>query len=144
MGSIQLVDTASVFVTADMALKAEERRFSRGPQQAFDFAVATIQEKLRATTVAPNDLVAGSRLAIRRNMRVPADSVLSQAHASTVDATLGADEDQSWWETSRSGPLASLPIRVEAVRRGRYVYGLITPLTAPHSRSSTSRAVLPT
>ena len=128
MGSIQVLDIPALFVTADLALKAEERRFSRGPQQTFGFANATLQEKLRVTTVAPNDLVAGSRLAIRRNMRVPAESVLAQAHASSVDVMLGADEDQEWWETSRSGPLRSLPIRVEAVRRGRYVYGIITPL----------------
>jgi hypothetical protein len=126
MGSIQLVDTPSVFVTADMALKAEERRFSRGPQQAFDFATATLEEKLRVTTVAPNDMVASSELAIRRNMRVPADSVLSHAFTSAVDVTLGADEDQGWWETSRGGSLPTLRLRVEAARRGRYVYGLIS------------------
>jgi hypothetical protein len=126
MGSIQLVDTPSLLVTADMALKAEERRFSKGPQQAFDFATTTIREKLRVTTVAPNDIAAGSRLAVRRNMRVPADSVLAQAHASTVDVTLGAYEDQEWWETSRGGPLQALQLRVEAARRGRYVYGLIS------------------
>ncbi|HYD51413.1 MAG TPA: hypothetical protein VEA99_02250 [Gemmatimonadaceae bacterium] len=127
MGSIQVVSAPVLLVTADMALKAEERRFSRGPQQTLDFATALVQEKLRVTTVAPNDLVAGSRLAIRRNMRVPADSVLAQAHASDLDVTLGADEDQEWWETSRGGALAPLPIRVEAVRRGRYVYGVISP-----------------
>lgn len=113
-----------------MALKAEERRFSKGPQQTLDFAAVMVHEKLRVTTVASNDLVAGSRIAIRRNMRVPAESVLMQAHVSTDDVILGADEDQGWWETSRGGPLASLPIRVEAARRGRYVYGLITPLEA--------------
>jgi hypothetical protein len=126
MGSIQLANTPSLFVTADMALKAEERRFSRGPQQVFDFATSIVSETLRVTTVAPNDLVAQSALAIRRNMRVPADSVLSQAYASPIDATLGADEDQAWWETSRGGPLRTLPIRIEAARRGRFVYGLIS------------------
>lgn len=126
MGSIQLVDTPSLFVTIDMGLRAEERRFSRGPQQTFDFATATVQEKLRVTTAAPNDVVATSELAIRRNMRVPAESVLSRAFTSAVDLTVGADEDQGWWETSRGGPLPTLPLRVEAARRGRYVYGLIS------------------
>lgn len=127
MGSLQTVDTPALFVTADLALKAEEHRFSQEHQWAFDFAAATVQEKLRVTTTAPNDLVAGSGIAIRRNMRVPANSVLARAHSSGADVTLGADEDQAWWETSSSGPLPSLPIRVEAVRRGRYVYGMITP-----------------
>lgn len=59
-------------------------------------------------------------------MRVPAESVLSRAFTSAVDLTVGADEDQGWWETSRGGPLPTLPLRVEAARRGRYVYGLIS------------------
>ena len=126
MGSIQLVNAPSLLVTAEMALKAEERRFSRGPQQVFDFTVDSVQEKLRVTTVVPNDYVAGSPLAIRRNMRVPADSVLSQAFASKSDVTLAADEDQSSWETARGGSLAPSPIHVHAVRRGRFVYGLIS------------------
>src|SRR4030088_206563 len=70
MGSIQVLNAPALFVMADMALKAEERRFSRGFQQTFDFAAATVEEKLRVTTVAPNDLVTESQLAIRRNMRV--------------------------------------------------------------------------
>lgn len=139
MGSIQVVSTPAIFVTADMALKAEERRFSRGPQRVLDFAAATVQEKLRVTTVAPNDHVAGSPLAIRRNMRVPADSALAQAYASVVDVTLGADEDQHCWETSGGGALAPLSLRVEAARRGRYVYGLITPRAVPRSHSPAPR-----
>lgn len=133
MGSIQVVGTPALLVAAELALKAEERRFSRGPQQTLGFAADAVQEKLRVTTVVPNDLVAGSQLAIRRNMRVPADSVLARAHASEDDLLLGADEDQSWWETSRGGSLAALPIRVEAARRGRYVYGVITPRAVPRS-----------
>jgi hypothetical protein len=126
MGSIQLVDSPSLLVTAELALKAEERRFSRGPQQTFDFAIGSVQEKLRVTTVVPNDSVTGSLLAIRRNMRVPAGCVLAQAHASTSDVSLTADENQSAWETSREGPLATVPIRIDAVRRGRFVYALIS------------------
>ena len=127
MGSIQVLNAPALFVMADMALKAEERRFSRGFQQTFDFAAATVEEKLRVTTVAPNDLVTESQLAIRRNMRVRGDSVIAQAHASSFDVTLVADEDQEWWETSRGGALSSCPVRVAAVRRGRYVYGIISP-----------------
>jgi len=139
MGSIQVVDGPVLLVTADMALKAEERRFSRGLQTAMDFAAHTVQEKLRVTTVAPNDFVAGSQLAIRRNMRVPADSVIARAHASDVDVTLGADEDQRSWETSRGGALPALRIRVEAARRGRYVYGVIRPIDGGLPRGLTAR-----
>lgn len=133
MGSIQVLTTPALFVTAEMALKAEERRFSRGPQHTMDFAATTVQEKLRVITVAPNELVSGGDLGIRRNMRVPSESVLAQAHRSSVDVTLGADEDQGWWDTSRSGPLPRFPIRVEAARRGRFVYGIVTPRMAPRA-----------
>lgn len=126
MGSIQLVNAPCLLVTADMALKAEERRFSRGPQQTFDFATATLKEKLRLTTVVHNDSASGSSLAIRRNMRVPQKSVIAAAHASPVDITVAADEDQSWWETSKAGALTALAIHVDAIRRGRYVYGLVS------------------
>lgn len=126
MGSIQVLDGPALFVTADMALKAEERRFSRGHQQTFDFATAAVEEKLRVTTVAPNDFATESALEIRRNMRVPAKSVIAQAHESAFDVTLTADEDQGWWETSRGGALSSCSVRVTAARRGRYVYGIIT------------------
>ncbi len=136
MGSIHVIPTPIIFVTAGMALKAEELRLSRGSQQTFPFASVTAEEKLRVTTVASNDTAAGSVLAIRRNMRVPNRSVLAQVHASSVDVMLGADEDQNWWEVSGSGPLTSAPIRVEAMRRGRYVYGLITPFTALPPRVS--------
>ena len=128
MGSLQVIGSPAVFVTPTLALKASEQRFSQGAQRAFDFAAAPVQEKLRVTAVAANDEAAKSHIQIRRNMRVPDKSVLAQAHASLCDVTLGADEDQAWWETSRGGALPSLPIRVEAVRRGRYVYGIITPL----------------
>lgn len=126
MGSVHLLDKPALFVTAEFGLKAEERRFSRGPQQAFDFALAGVEEKLRVTTAAPNDLVAASSISIRRNMRVPLRSALDQAFSSPTDITISADEDQEQWETSREGALASLALRVQAARRGRYVYGLIT------------------
>lgn len=126
MGSIQVVETPLLFVTAGMALKAEEHRFSRGAQCAFGFATATIEEKLRLTTMVPNNSATESPLSIQRNMRVPSKSVIARASASPVDVALGADEEQSWWETSRGGSLESLSIRVEALRRGRYVYGMIS------------------
>lgn len=128
VGSIRLVDAPVLLVTAEMGLKAEERRFAYGAQQTFGFATEGVEQKLRVTAVVMNDAVAAtSGLAIRRNMRVPPSSVLARAHESETDVILTGDEDQSSWETSRTGTLPPLPLRVEALRRGRYVYGLISP-----------------
>ncbi|MFN2398173.1 MAG: hypothetical protein ABR543_05965 [Gemmatimonadaceae bacterium] len=97
-----------------MSLKAAERRLIGSPQHAFGFAAPQVEHKLRVSTCVPNDLVQRSGLAIRRNLRVPAQSVLAQVHESAFDVTLEAQEDQEWWEnvsrrtpspasTSRSG-----------------------------------------
>jgi hypothetical protein len=126
MGSIRYSSRPILLVTAEMALKADERRALRSPQQAFEFAAPQGTVQLRVTTAAANDLVSGSDLAIRRNMRIPSSCVLARVYAEDRDVTVAADEDQCEWETSRAGPLLSLPIHVEAVRRGRFVYGLIS------------------
>ena len=124
-GSVNYAPAPTVLVTAAMGLKAAERRLSVSPQQAFEFAEPAFEARLRVPAVVSNELVQGSKLAIRRNMRVPPDSVLMRAFESPTDTTLSADEDQAWWETSREGPLPAVPVKVEAIRRGRFVYGLI-------------------
>ena len=126
MGSIEYAPEPTLLVTVSEALKKAEAREVRSPQQTFDFARPEPTAKLRVVSVVPSSLVSASALAIHRNMRVPDGSVLALAHASVVDTDLVADEDQSWWETSQRGPLPSLPIRVHAVRRGRFVYGLVS------------------
>jgi hypothetical protein len=127
MGSLPYINAPTVFVAAEMRLKAAEQRLARSPQHALDFAQSQAEERLRVSTVVPNELILGSDVVIRRNMRVPAHSVLAQAYASPIDVTLEAEENQAWWETSREGSLPDLPLRVQAIRRGRFVYGLISP-----------------
>lgn len=58
-------------------------------------------------------------------MRVPPRSVLTTAFESQVDIHLVAEENQAWWETRATGNFAALPLQVQAVRRGGYVYGLV-------------------
>jgi hypothetical protein len=128
IAAVSLVERPALFVVAEMALKAEEERFARSSQQTFAFATAEIREKLRLSALVGNDAAATSTLAIRRKMRVPPDCVLTLAQQSVTDVTLSGLEDQASWETSRHGTLASVPLRVEAARRGRHVYGLISTL----------------
>lgn len=130
MGSINFAPNPMLLVGVGPGVKAEERRMMSSPQQTFSFASVTVEKKLRLLMAVSNDGVRGSDLVIRRNMRVPRDSILSQAFDSTGDLDLVADEDQSSWETSELGGLPRLPLRVEAIRRGRFVYGLITPIKA--------------
>ena len=127
MGSITFAPAPTLLLVVGMGMKIGERRLLRSPQQRFGFADVEIKEKLRALTVVPNELVPESRLTIRRNMRVPPRSVLAEAFESSLDVTLNGRENQSWWETGEQGKLGSLPLRVQSIRRGRFVYGLITP-----------------
>lgn len=128
MAAVNLASIPTLFVVAEMALKADERRALRSPQQTFSFAPAQAREKLRVTTLVGNEAAARCALGIRRNMRVPGDCVLMRAQQNPGDITLRGIEDQASWESSRGGPLEPLSICVEAARRGRFVYGLITPV----------------
>ena len=125
IGSINYVDVPALFVSVRPGLKKAEARTIHSPQASFAFAEPSPSEKLRAVAVVANELAAGSKLCIRRNMRVPERSVLTAAHEAPGEIDLETLEDQSWWETSSSGMLPELRIRVRATRRGRYVYGLI-------------------
>jgi hypothetical protein len=75
-------------------------------------------------------------LEIRQNMRVPENSILAHAFRSTTDVTLSAVEDQHLWETSADGHLKHASIRIEAIRRSRFVYGLIIPASTPREKAN--------
>lgn len=125
IGGLRWATQPTLLVSVGWNYKASEARALRSLQEDLGLEPVTPKAKLRVTTVVPNESVKDSDLAIRRNMRVPERSVLARVHASEVDVTAGADEDQSWWSTSATGALPALPLRVEAIRRGRFVYGLI-------------------
>jgi hypothetical protein len=110
-----------------MELKRSEQRAITSPQTRFDFATRDPEPKLRVGSLVASP-TAGSRLAIRPQMRVPQRSVLAAVFESGNDVVLVADEDQNWWETSANGALPPAPVRVEAIRRGRFIYGLISAL----------------
>jgi len=67
-------------------------------------------------------------------MRVPNESALSRAFSDPLGTEWGADEDQSDWEVSGHGHLSALSWRVQAVRRGPSVYGLLTPSNKERAR----------
>lgn len=62
---------------------------------------------------------------IGKNMRVPRGSVLREVYDGDYDTHMVRVENQSDWETTQAGSLPPLALRVEAIRRGRFVYGLV-------------------
>lgn len=115
-------------VTLDRVLKPTEQRLLRAPQHDLGLAPApTVTPQLRVTACIRNAAADASGIRIWRHMRVPAESVLAQAFSepAVFEEVWVAEEDQSWWATSDKGALSPLPLQVEAMRRGRFVYGLI-------------------
>lgn len=125
LAGIRFTPEPTVFLTADLACRAAEARAARSPQQAFDFARVEPKFDLRAVSVATNEAARKSRLAIHRNIRIPEDSVITQAFESPGSEDFCQRENQDWWETSKNGALPALPLRVQAARRGGFVYGLL-------------------
>jgi hypothetical protein len=130
MAAIHLIRTPTLLVRVELALKADERRRSSS-QISLDFGniAPAAAPRLRVVQCVSNASARRTDLRIFRNMRVPARSVLHRVSEALIDIDAAAYEDQSWWETSSGGNLASLPLHVRAIRRGCHVYGLISPLT---------------
>ena len=126
---VRIIDLPTLLVQVNPAHKAEEDRYLGSGQQelALGSAIPQILPKLRATDAIGNQAARDRDLRIFPNMRVPERSILAEIFHSMVDASGSRPEDQNWWETSSDGPLPPLPLRVEAMRRGPYVYGLIAP-----------------
>ena len=125
LAGIRFTSEPTVFLTADLACKAAEARALRSPQQTFDFARVEPEFDLRAVSLATNEAARKSRLAIHRNIRIPRNSVISQAFESSEDQDFCQLENQDWWATSKNGALPELRLHVQATRRGRFVYGLL-------------------
>lgn len=82
---------------------------------------------LRVQTSIPNGSAMNSGYRIRKNMRVPTTSILARAFADPLGVEWAGDENQSDWEVSGQGHLSAMPLRVQAVRRGPAVYGILIP-----------------
>ena len=130
IASVRLVDEPVLLLQVGMAYKKAERRRLTSPQRemSLDMPSPEIVPKLRVVHVIPGGGPSEVGLGIFRNMRVPESSVLVRAFDSDEDVDFVAHEDQAWWDTSSDGFLPDLPIRVEASRRGDFVYGLVSPI----------------
>ncbi len=126
--SINFFKSPVLLLQVDMKLKKEEERLVNSPQLGFGFFEHSVEQKLRVCRLIPNENAKSGNFNIRENMRVPKNSALSMAYHSDMEVVYQAKENQSWWETSKNGALPELPIMVQAVKRGNYIYGLITRL----------------
>jgi len=127
---MRLVQEGACVFQVELALKKEEQKLLSAPQLSLPgLTLPTPQPKLRVQRIIP-DNSPKQLVKIFKNMRVPFRSIINQSYLQESDGIiLTADEDLSWWETSRGGPLAPLPVRVSALRRGSYLYAMIRPLT---------------
>jgi hypothetical protein len=114
-----------VLVQAELALKAEEeRQLDQSP--LLPATVTPPRHVLRATHLTINDLARDLNLGLFRNMRVPAESVITQVFRGDIDEA-SAVEDLSWWE-SKGVHLPSRRVRVVAKRGFDGVDALLLPL----------------
>lgn len=125
LGSLPFCDRPMLFLNIAPGLKKDEERMLKSAQQPLGFFQPSFKTQVRATSVIPGRQEHLKLFAIKENMRVPPRSVLTTAFESPANIYLVAEEDQCWWETRASGNLAALPLQVQAMRRGGYVYGLL-------------------
>jgi hypothetical protein len=125
IGSINHCPDPLLLVSVAFGMKASDKRAWAAGQESFEFAPLGQSRSLRVVSVIANDAARDCPWQIRRNMRIPTISVLAKAYRSGGEIDLEAIEDQDWWVTSREGRLRSLRLHIQAVRRGRFVYGLI-------------------
>jgi hypothetical protein len=116
--------TPCIFLRAEMGYRRDEE--SNLAQQGF-FFLDPPEAALRAVEVSANEKARQERFTIHENMRVPEKSVVSQVFFG--DSLSGvANEDLSWWETSKGMRLPARTIRVKARRIAQSGEALIFPL----------------
>lgn len=119
LAAIRLWEGPAIFLTAEEATKTDGTGFA-----------------LRLQTVIPNELARPLNLRIRKSMRVPITSSLFQAFEENLGLERSAAENQGMWEVSGHGNLPPLSWRIQALRRGPAVYGILKPANSPLYRLS--------
>jgi len=130
MACVRLTALPTALLKIEPRFSARERR-AHNPAQ-LQLHVAPLQvapsPQLRVAVRYINDAGTRSGIEIFKQMRIPARSVLSRVYEGFSEQEVAETEDQSWWETTKSGSLSRLPISVRGIRRGTHVYGLIAPV----------------
>jgi hypothetical protein len=114
LAAMRAWDAAAVFVTAEICPKSDGTAPS-----------------LRLQSVVANEAAREMGCELHKHMRVPPTSALWRGFHDVFGRPNVSLENQSAWEVSDRGALSPLQWHVEAVRRGRFVYGLLTKLRIP-------------
>jgi hypothetical protein len=129
LASLGYVTKPTLFLTLALGMKKGEERRLLQPTLDFGGVVLGPEEKLRIKSIiASSD--ARKKFVLQDNMRVPERSIIHRVFNSPIDAEKNAYENQNFWEASKQGSLPDLPLLVNAVRRGKFVYALITIASA--------------
>ncbi len=120
-----------VLVHAALAVKADEGRAIAIPPAA----------KLRATHVSVNDPARELGIVLFRNVRVPAQSIISRVFEGDVDVASDV-ENLAWWEAGDTH-FDPLPLRVHARRTYGGVEALLVPIVAEKKGTKRSRRPRP-
>ena len=81
---------------------------------------------LRVQNIVANEAAREVGCTVRRQMRIPPASAISEAFGDLSANRHCGMENQAGWEVSGQGSLPALAWQVEAVRRGPLVYALLT------------------
>jgi len=128
LACVRLCRHPTLFVKLERRYRAREQRRQSAGQLPLPISAETAtQPQLRIAQCYANAAAQRSALEIFRQMRVPPQSLLTRVFESGYDSDATGNEDQSWWETSKDGPLTALPLTVHGYRRGAHVYGMLCP-----------------
>ena len=125
LASLTYARRPTIFFTVELGFKKSEECYANQRTLGLNDKNTLPKEKLRVRNLTLSDR-AKDTYSIYNNMRIPDSSIISRIFSSNIDLEDSALENQAMWETSREGQLEELPIFVNAIRRGQYVYVLMS------------------
>ncbi len=142
--SLEAIEIASADVAPGASLQSACLAAVRTWAEPVAFVAANVccksdgsARSLRVQSIVANEMAREVGCKMRRQMRVPPTSALSRAFNDILGRRHCGMENQADWEVSGRGALIGLSWRIQAVRRGPLVYGLLTSMVLP---SATVRA----
>ena len=131
--SLEAIELACAQVAPGASLQAACLAAVRMWEEPVVFVTAAVSRKrdgsspsLRVQNIVANDAAREIGCEVRRQMRIPPGSVISNAFGDIFGKRHCGLENQADWEVSGHGSLTALDWQVEAVRRGPLVYVLLT------------------
>ena len=114
------------FVRSKIGYKRIEEQILASPQMSLipDYDHKP-EAKLRVREAACNPVAGNLGIRIHQNMRIPDNSIITQAFQDPLRLSHTGSEQLHTWQTSSSGPIGYGVIEVEAIRVGEEVWALV-------------------